>query len=277
MAQIILIEPDETLRELLTLNLATYVGAEIIPKDSFAEALTLLQIIPNIDLIIARKVDHNGTGPDEIFEFINSNERDTSVILSGPEKLSPLAAQMALEIKDPMDWEQIIQNSAKVLGVTQEILEKKVRPDFVPIRIKVFKHLSSTPCDVFIRIKRGPGDYQFVKRLHAGDTYSDQVVGKYIEQGLLNFYIPREYLSNFTNFVSDRFVEKLESLDWSDKNSFEFVGESFDQTLQSAREVGFSSAAIQLAEAVMNSMLESVHISQEMGPLLQKVLNSPTA
>lgn len=276
MAQIILIEPDETLRELLTLNLTTYVGAEVIPKDSFAEALTLLQIIPNIDLVISRKLDAAGNNSSEICNFIRDNERETGLILSGPEALNKLDLGVALEVPDPLDWEQTIQLAAKTLGVNQELLEKKVRPDYVPVRIKVFRHLSATPCDIFIRIKRGPGDYQFVKRLHSGDTFSEQVIQKYIDQGLANFYIPKDYLANFTNFVSDRFVERLERITWSEDEDFEVVGESFNQTLESAKEVGFSSATIQLAEAVMNSMLDSVQTSSDMGPLLQKVLNSPT-
>lgn len=276
MAQIILIEPDETLKELLTLNLTTFVGAEVIPKESFAEALTLLQIIPNIDLVIARKVDSSGRNSSELCNFIREQERETGLIISGPEAVDKLDLGIALEVADPFNWEETIQLAAKSLGVTQDLLEKKVRPDYVPIRIKVFRYLNSTPCDVFIRIKRGPGDYQYVKRLHSGDSFSDQLINKYIEQGLANFYIPKDYLSNFTNFVSDRFVERLENITWQGEGDFEVVGESFDQALQSAREVGFSSATIQLAEAVMNSMLDSVQVSSEMGPLLQRVLNSPT-
>ncbi len=276
MAQIILIEPDETLRELLTLNLTTYVGAEVIPKDSFAEALMLLQIIPNIDLVISRKIDTQGATSKEICDFIREHERETSLIISGSEAVDKLDLGIALEVHDPFDWDQTIQLAAKTLGVTQDLLEKKVRPDYVPIRIKVFRHLTATPCDVFIRIKRGPGDYQYVKRLHSGDVFAEQMINKYIDQGLSNFYIPKDYLANFTNFVSDRFVERLEAITWQSDEDFEVVGESFDQTLESAREVGFSSATIQLAEAVMNSMLDSVQTSSEMGPLLQKVLNSPT-
>lgn len=276
MAQIILIEPDETLRELLTLNLTTYVGAEIIPKENFAEALTLLQIIPNIDLIIARKVDTQGVNSDEISEFIVNSERETTLILTGTETISEHARAHCVEIAGPMEWEKIIQTAAKILGVTQESLNKKVRPDFVPVRIKLFKYLTGAPCDVFIRIKRGPADYQFVKRLHAGDQFSPAVIAKYIDQGLAHFYVPKDYLANFTNYVSDHFVSALAELNWADKTSFEFLGESYNQALHNAREIGFSSATIQLAEAVMNSMIASVETSEQVGPLLQRVINSPT-
>lgn len=276
MAQIILIEPDETLRELLTLNLATFVGAEIIPKDNFAEALTLIQIIPNIDLIIARKIDITGAHAHSLSDYIRENERETTLILSGEAEVAGSIKEQAVLFDNPMDWEKIIQAAANALGVTGEILAKKVRPDYVAVRINIFRHLTSTPCDVFIRIKRGPGDYQYVKRLHSGDAYSVQMVSKYIEQGLTHFYIPKDYLINFTNYVSDSFALGLENLNWSDKNSFEFLGESYGQTLQNAREIGFSSATIQLAEAVMKSMVASAEISKDVGPLLQKVINSPT-
>ncbi|EQC49673.1 hypothetical protein, partial [Bacteriovorax sp. DB6_IX] len=50
---------------------------------------------------------------------------------------------------------------------------------------------------------------QFVKRIHQGDIFSQEVIKKYCDQGLKNFYIPKEQQKNFTTFVSNKLVELL--------------------------------------------------------------------
>ena len=77
MGQIVLIEDNPSLNELLSINLSTYVGVEVIPRPNAEEAIALLRILPNIDLIICKhKVGEEDTAK-KIVEFINSRKLDT--------------------------------------------------------------------------------------------------------------------------------------------------------------------------------------------------------
>ena len=59
MAQVILIEDDKNLNDLLSTNLNSYLGVDLIGQDNAQDTLGLLAILPNIDIIITK--DRIGT------------------------------------------------------------------------------------------------------------------------------------------------------------------------------------------------------------------------
>ncbi|MBT5093636.1 MAG: hypothetical protein HOM21_05315 [Halobacteriovoraceae bacterium] len=274
MSQIILIENNPNLLELLSLNLSTYVGAEVIPRDSATDALELLKILPSVDLIITK--DKIGSEPSAkmILDFIKESNSDSGLIILGEAPSG--AAKLAVTIADGNDYDAVVKASAKLLGVTPESLSKQVRPDFIPVPVEFFLPLKTTCCDVFIRIKKDAAEFQFVKRIHSGDTFSKKAINKYIEQGLKEFYIPQEMQENFTNFVSDQLVTLLgdDSLDLDER--IEATSAGYNIAAHEILNLGFTSATIQLTEAIVGSMVKTFEGSKEMSPLLNKIINAKT-
>jgi HD-GYP domain-containing protein (c-di-GMP phosphodiesterase class II) len=274
MSQIILIEDNNSLIELLTLNLGTYVGAEVIPRGSAEDAISILSILPNIGLVIAK----NKIGAEEtsklIAKFIKETNREIGFIVLGeaPEE----AKDISIEIQNSHDWEKVIQASAKELGINAQVLAKKILPDYIPVSLRYFLPLDNVCCDVFIRIKKGPGEFQFVKRIHAGDTFSKTMIKKYLEQGLKEFFIPRDMQKNFTNFVSDHLVKRLDAPDLSPEETLEVISHGYDIAIKEIKKLGFTSATIQLTEGLIKGIIKITKTSPEMSGLLHKVINSKT-
>lgn len=273
MSQVILIEPDKTLNELLSINLSTYVGVELIPRENAADAINLLNILPSVDLIITRDVVGDEKTAKTLIEFLENNHAETGLIILG--EIPKGDEEKAIGIDNPKNWEMVINAAAKILGVNPENLANKVLPDYIPIPVSYFVTLETSCCDVFIRIKKGPDDYQYVKRIHQGDMYSPSMVKRYVEQGLDSFYIPKEFQVNFTNFVSDQLVKKLENVqDEEIEKQIEVISASYEIATKEILSMGFNSATIQLTETIVNSMVKTFENSPEMSPLLHKVINS---
>lgn len=268
MAQVILIEDNKTLNDLISVNLTTYLGVDLIQRKNAQDALSLLAILPNIDLIItSEKIGDEKTG-EALAHYIDSNKLDTGLIVLG----SSAVAQndFTINIPNAKDWEQVVHASAKILGINENVLAKKAVP------VRYFLNLDYVNCDVFIRIKKSPTEYQYVKRIHNGDTFSKDSIKRYMDQGLENFHIDKDSYKSFTIFLSNRLVEKIDSPNMDETKKVQIMGESYDVAVREIAKLGFNSETIQLTEAIIQNMVKNFEKSPEMSNLLHKVINSNT-
>lgn len=272
MGQIVLIEDNKSLHELLSINLSTYVGVDVIPKESAAETIELMKILPAIDLVICRSQIQDEKTAKMMVEFINENKLDTGLIILGTGAKSH--SENAVVIENANEWEKVVNTSAKILGISQEVLAKKILPDYIPVPVSYFSRLDTSCCDVFIRIKKGPDEFQFVKRIHAGDTFSKSMVKRYVEQGLTHFYIAKDMQKNFTNFLSDQLVKLLEQNFDEVDEQIEAVADSYSVATKEILKLGFTSATVQLTDSIVENMVEIFDKSSEMSSLLHKIINS---
>lgn len=274
MAQVILIEDNKTLNDLISVNLTTYLGVDLIQRKNAQEALNLLSILPNVDLIITTVKVQDEPTSEILSHYILSNKLETGLIVLGTDQKSK--NDFTINIVNPKDWEQVIHASAKVLGINENVLAKKAVPDYIAVPVRYFLNLDNVNCDVFIRIKKSPTEYQFVKRIHNGDTFSKESIKRYLEQGLENFHVAKDSYKNFTIFLSNRLVDKIDSPNMDVTQKIQVMGESYDIAIKEISKLGFNSETIQLAEAIIQNMVKNFEKSPEMSNLLHKVINSQT-
>ena len=114
MSQTILIEDNEDIRNLFTLNLQTYTGTDIITRLSASDAIELLKILPTINLIISRKKIGDENSAAKIIEFIKENNLSIPVIcLWEAEELKADAKVLT----EPILWENLVKTAAHLLGI----------------------------------------------------------------------------------------------------------------------------------------------------------------
>ncbi len=266
MSQTILIETNEDLRKIYSLNLSTFVGTDVILRQNADDALALLKILPQVSLIITRaQVDGEETAV-RLHQYIRNQALNTALIVLG--ECPPLASEL-LCLQEPVSWEILIKQAAQHLGVTIQDAVSKIKPDFLPIGLHYFYDIQKTPCDVYIRIKKGPNDYQFVKRIHSKDTFDRGVIKKYEDQGLTEFYISKDYVQYFTTFVTNNLVEKLERDDLTLEDRILTTANAHEIVRESIQQMGLDQASVDLSEASINSMVKSVKNSPEVANLLK--------
>jgi HD-GYP domain-containing protein (c-di-GMP phosphodiesterase class II) len=274
MAQIILIEDNKVMNDLISVNLNTYLGADIIIRNNAQDALNLLAILPNIDLIITKfSIELEETS--KILEtYITSNKLPIGLIILGGEV--NISSEYSLGIPNDLDWESVVHNAAKMLGINESVFVKKSTPDYIPIPSRYLLNLESINCDIFIRIKKSPTESQYIKRIHQGESFSKDVIKRYIAQGLEYFHVPKEHYKNFTIFLSNKLVEKIEKTDVEVTQKIQLMGESYEIAIKEIVKLGFTSESIQLTESIIQSMVKIFEKSPEMSNLLHKLINSKT-
>lgn len=274
MAQVILIESNKTMNDLLSVNLTTYLGVDLIHRKNAQETLSLLAILPSIDLIITNSQIEGEDTANIINDYLIENNLEIGLMtLGGAVKKS---TDHTIAIASDKDWEKVIQTSAKVLGISEEVLAKKVVPDYVAIPVRYFLNLDTVNCDVFIRIKKSPTEFQYVKRIHNGDTFSKDSIQRYLEQGLEFFHVPKDHHKNFAIFLSNRLVDKIDSPHLDETQKIQIMGESYDIATKEIMKLGFNSETIQLTDTIIENMVKNFEKSPEMSNLLHKVINSKT-
>ena len=275
--QIILVEANEIIRDLISLNIKTYLGVDVILRTNAQEAIELMNILPEIDLVISSVKNGDENSCSDIAQFIIDGDNDIPLIVLGEMPTTPAGIEEIATSSAESDWENTIKIAAKSLGINEDVISKRKIPDFIPITINYFFNLSTSCCDVYIRIKKGPSDYQYVKRIHQGDVFSQDVIKKYHTQGLKNLYIPKEQQSNFTNFVSNNLVKMLNQPSmWADEK-LSIMGNSYDIATKEILKIGFNSATVQLTETIINNMIETFKDEEKVSPLLRKIINSKTS
>lgn len=274
MAQVILIEDNRTMNDLISINLNTYLGVDIIQRPNAQETVSLLSILPNIDLVIAKDSIGDEKTAQLISDYISENKLEVSLIILGSTDVK--ASDHLINIPNEKDWESVVQTTAKSLGIKDDVFVKKVIPDYVPVPVRYFLNIDSVNCDVFIRIKKTATEYQYVKRIHNGDTFSKESIKRYVDQGLENFHIPKEHHKNFTIYLSNKLVEKIDQPNIEEAQKIQLMGESYEVAIKEIAKLGFTSETIQLTDSIVNNMMKIFEKSPEMSNLLHKVINSKT-
>lgn len=266
MSQTILIEPNEDLRKIFSLNLHTFVGTDVIIRSSSEDTIALLKILPQVALIITRASIATDETAIKIYQHIKHDNLETSMIVLG--QYPGLPADVTC-MPEPVSWEMLIKQAAKQLGITLQEASNKIRPDYLPVGLYYFYDIQNTPCDVYIRIKKGPNEYQFVKRIHSKDVFDKTIIQKYEDQGLKEFFISKDYIQYFTTFVTSNLIKKLERDDLSLEERIMTTANGHDIVRDSINMMGLETSTIDLSDASVDSMIKSVKDSPQVASLLK--------
>ena len=273
MAQVILLEQNEVLKELITINLTNFLGVDVINRNNANAVLSLLEILPEVDLIICQYEVSGENTAAIIQKYIATNHLEVGlIVLGGP---ATIDNEFTATILNPKDWEKVVEYSAKILGITPDLLAKQIVPEYVPIPVTYFLNLETVNCDVFIRIKKSPTEFQFVKRIHNGDNFTKEIINRYKTQGLDFFYISKENRQTFTTYLSNILVQKLESVSEISPR-LELMGESYAIAAKEILNLGFTNEVVQLTDAIIHHMIDNIKQFPEMNQLLYKLINAHT-
>lgn len=278
MSHVLLIEDNPNLNQIITINLKAFAGVEVIDKSNAEDAIALLELLPSIDIVICKEILAGSNAASQIASYIVKQKLDTTLIILGkcPEEVSGIE-HVAISVPKENDWEEVVRLVTKTLGIDIQEVAARNASQYISIPSHYFLSLTHTCCDVYIRIKKGPTNFQYVKRIHSGDNFESSKVIKYIDQGLENFYIPSEYKQNFANHVSDQIVSQLEEVqDLTSQDQLELISNGFSIAIKEIVKNGFNSATIQMSDAVIDAMLKSRVQDPNLSSLMQKILNSPT-
>lgn len=265
MSQTILIEPNDDLRKIYSINLTSFIGTDVIIRKSAEEALALLKILPEINLIITKSQIGKEPTAKLISNYLKNESLDTELIVIG--SVQELPESLCLE--EPVSWEVLIKHASNLLGVSLEDYANKTKPEYIPVGLFYFYEIQNTPCDVFIKIKKARNEYQYVKRIHSKDSFDKETIQKYEAQGLKEFYIPKDYIQFFSTFVTNAIVLKLETDHVSLEDQILTTANAHEVVRDAILIMGLEQPIVELSESAINSMVKSIKKTADISYLLK--------
>jgi translation initiation factor 2 beta subunit (eIF-2beta)/eIF-5 len=246
------------------------VGTGVIERQNADETIDLLKILPTVDLIITKNKIAGENTAVIIYKFLKSHQMDIPMIVLG--ECAELSGK-ALSLIEPTSWEVLIKHAGQLLGVTEDTIRHKVKPNFIPISINYFFEINHTPCDVYIRVKNNHLEYKFIKRLNEQDSFTHEDIRKYQAQGLRDFYIPKDYQQYFVTFVTNSIVNRLET-ELSLEDRLTTNSRAIEIVREHLQKVGFSHDISELAESNIKSMIDTIKEAPKFANLIRLLFSS---
>ena len=274
MAQIIFVEDENTPLGPLQLNLKTYTNSVVIPRYSADDAIALLDLLPDIEVVVSIDFIGEEKTAEILLDYFRKNKTSAALLIFG--KAPSHEKNEILNIEDKTKWEQVVSTVGKLLSININALDQSIRPEYIPIASRYFLLIDNTPCDVYIRIKKDADNFQFIKRFHSADNFDKKTIISYEQQGLRNFYISKDMEKYFTNFISNHLVAQLAILHQKENEKLALLGESYHVAIKEITRLGLTTATIQLTEAIITTMIETIEKTPKINNFLVKIVNSPS-
>jgi hypothetical protein len=132
---------------------------------------------------------------------------------------------------------------------------------FKGINAHYFLDVNRLKCnlDVYIRVKKKEvGEYHYMKVLHAGDSFSEEEVKKYINAGLEEFFIHEEYFSTFIQDAAKQLISWIAEGEPQKTSTCEFESRVYDIVLEHVKLLAIDEITVKLVESGVASMKNSV-------------------
>ncbi len=264
--KILLIEPTESIGEIITKNLQRTFDAEVHYVKNAELAIELLEKSVTgaevFSLVLARN----------LFAALVLNclfDRGLTIPLIVIGEFDHAYKKYAL-VSDQLRLEEINRLTLKALGLKKENFEHLKLPDYVPFPVKHFLLMSKSPCDIYIRLLKKTGD-EYVRRLKLGESFAREDLLKYQDFGVNDFYILKENYEAFMEGLLDQSLNSLKSAR-SMEEIVDLAGESFAISTDLMRELGITPVCVAIVNQTIQSMKTQIVQSGKLGPLLKKIL-----
>lgn len=272
--KILLIEPNESVGEIIIKSLQRAFDADIIFHQTALPGVQRIKNGETFSLILVR--NQTEESPDipvepiaaHFLNIIYDLSLKTPLIVIG--EFEHTFKQYAL-VSDRLRIEEINRLVLRALNLKREDFEHLKLPDYVSFPVKHFYLMSTSPCDVYIKLVKKNGD-EFVKRLNCGESFSKPDLKKYEELGLLEFFILR---SEYEVFMNGLFVQTLNNLKVKRTlaENIEALGDSFVIGTDIMRELGITPGCLAMVDQTIHMMKSQIQKADKLGMLLKKLLD----
>ncbi|MBT7609212.1 MAG: hypothetical protein HN576_05620 [Bacteriovoracaceae bacterium] len=275
MIKILILEPDEHLKELLKANLNSEFGAEVLCCQTLNQAKATLENEADIDCVLLR----GSLGAEDlaisVLNFMLYKKLPIKTLVMGEIDFEEDFVRMLpekIQIKDLLD--EII----KELNISDQKLAAITIPDYVGFKLHYFFQINSFSADIFILIKKKHKD-QYVKRILANDNFDKNLLLKYKQSGLEELYVAKEYRHQFWDALISENINRLKEVfknsnDFPEEYIIELSNDTYNLSQDLLNSIGLNEQTVKMTQASIKAMTGIVKSMDKMGPLLKKLLSN---
>lgn len=273
MSLTLLVENNPRIESFYMLNLATWLGLEILPKKKAEFAIKHLETnASSINLIIVRSIIEKEESAKLLIEFVKQKALNIPIIVIGPGQEIPGSFA---QISNSLQLKAVIQNAAKALNITAKDMSAKVVPNYFPIPIVYFKVIKRSVCPVYSQ------DIDDSKKYHLAIEkmveFDEKTIGTLIEQGMSHLYINKLDRLDFVNNVTSELITLLEGSDLSVDEGISAADKSVELLSRKLLTLGVNEETIALAKKNIDVMRKNTKSNPKMAKLLERLLSNKTS
>lgn len=270
MSLTLLVENNPRIESFYMLNLATWLGLEVVTKKKAEFAIKFLETdAHDIKLIIVRAMIDKEESAQKILEFVKSKNLNIPIIEIGPGKEVP---GCFAHVPNSLQLKILIQSAAKALNITAKDMSQKIVPDHFPIPINYFKVIGRAVCPVYSQDPEDP--LKFVQRINKLQEFDEKLIHSFIEEGVTHLYVNKLDRLEFVNNVTSELMSKLSRNEISADEEMSAADKSMELLSKKLLTIGMNEETIKLAHKNMNVMAKNVKMFPKMAKLLERLLSN---
>lgn len=271
--KILLVEPSESIGEVIIKSLERAFNAEVIFVHTAKEGVERIRGEKFSLILVRNQTEASSTTQAEpiathILNVVYDLSLKTPLIVIGDFEHS--FKQYAL-VSDKLRIEEINRLVLKALNLKKEDFEYLKLPEYVAFPVKHFYLMNFSPCDVYIKLIKKTGD-EYVKRLNYGENFTKEDLTKYESLGLSEFYILRSEYEDFMNALFNQTLDNLKKAR-TVEGSIEVLADSYTVSADIMRDVGITPGCLAMVDQSIHMMKNQIQKTDKLGIFLKKLLD----
>ncbi len=273
MSLTLLVENNPKIESFYVLNLATWLGLEILTKKKAEFAIKHLETKAHeVNLIIVRSVIEKEDTARALIDYVKEKELKIPVIVIGPAQNLP---SCFAHIPNSLQLKPLIQTAARALNITAKDMSTKVVPDFFPIPILYFNVIKRSVCPVYAQDIDDSRKYHLqVDKLVELD---EKIIKGMVEQGITHLYVNKLDRLDFVNNVTSELITHLENSELSPDEEISASEKNMELLSKKLLTIGVNEETIKLAKKNIDDMRKNTKSNPKMAKLLERLLSNKTS
>ena len=238
MSQILVISNDRDIRTNLSNYLSKYLGSEVILQDSARNAIPMMQLIPDINLIICKDIILKEPTAQKVCEFLLEHNKDHStnipIIILGDK---PAGFTTAIELSPKAAWQVLVSEAASILGIKPLIAIPTEEPVYFSLNIKYYLFLvgMNLKFESYLKVKNKNKEYEYDLIINIDQVFERINIEKLIKTGVRKLYIPKHQISAAISTAKAQLIKTVRLNQIDAKDRIQFNSDCYDLSLDLAR------------------------------------------
>lgn len=265
-------EANPQIESLYMLNLATWLGLEIVGKKRAEFAINYLneEKGKEVKLIIVRNVIGKEASANTLIDYMQQQGLNIPIIVIG-NSTHPLKPGYDAHIKNSLELKPLIQACAKTLQITAQQMAQKIVPDYFPIPILYFKEIRRSVCPVYSQ------DFEteeYLQRCEANIDFDPAFINQLVEEGVNYLYVNRKDRLQFVTNVTAELMNTISDEEISADESLSITSQAVKLLGNKLTTIGVNEETIELANKNLSRLKKSTSSHPKLAKLLENMINN---
>lgn len=251
-----------------------------IDSDIYENVVDCMRVVSTFDYDMLISIDKIKDSEDRVIEVakdllnlaVEANPKIPVIVLGNVE----LSFGNITLAKPDIDLQDLGRLVIKGLNISKEDLDFIKMPDYVGIPIQNFYQLNNPCADIYIRIKKQDGD-QFVKRINAEEQMDKEVVKKYENMNLTEFFVKKEHYSALMNQILGQSIKRVVDAHKTGEKLQEVNADSFEISQNLLDQMGITASTVKMAKVAIKSMMKTLSVNNKISMLLRDIIQNESS